>query len=345
MNLHKNHIPIIESIKGKTIAIVYIFEGEDAPGFGHYHIWKSDVISKWINAIQELHCMPFILDVRTFIEKAINRTLPCIDFVVNLNCGSTELSSMGLVPSMCGFLKIPCIPCDTMSIITGENKNISNLIAKASGLNVPKELSADGQKGIYRPLNYGSSFGVKRIDSVNKEKSGIYQEFIFGYDITTPFLYNPITNMMEPLPTIIYLPNDNNREWFFDEKAKETKYGYKREIISKIDANLIKKYIKLIENLSIKTFCRIDARIKCDINEKIDSISDYIVDSKKVYFIEVNPMPTVRIGNSFDFSYQSITEKNSIFEFINALKKENKTVSPHGLLLACSMLSYIKAKY
>ena len=180
MNLHKNYESIIESIKGKTIAIVYIFEGEDAPGFSHYHIWKSDVISKWINAVQEIHCMPFILDVRTFVEKAINRTLPYIDFVVNLNCGSTELSPMGLVPSMCGFLGIPCIPCDTMSIITGENKNVSNLIAKASGLNVPKELSDDSQMGIYRPLNYGSSFGVKRVTSVNKEKSGIYQEYYYS---------------------------------------------------------------------------------------------------------------------------------------------------------------------
>ena len=327
MNLHKNYESIIESIKGKTIAIVYIFEGEDAPGFSHYHIWKSDVISKWINAVQEIHCMPFILDVRTFVEKAINRTLPYIDFVVNLNCGSTELSPMGLVPSMCGFLGIPCIPCDTMSIITGENKNVSNLIAKASGLNVPKELSDDSQMGIYRPLNYGSSFGVKRVTSVNKEK------------------YNPLTHMMEPLPTIIYLPNDNNREWFFDEKAKETKNGYKREIIPRIDEDLIRKYIKLIENLSIKTFCRIDARISCDADEKIDNISDYILDSQNVYFIEINPMPTVRNGNSFDFSYQSITERNAIFEFINALEKDHKTVSPHGLLLACSMLAYIKAKY
>ena len=87
-------------IKGKTIAIVYIFEGEDARGFEHYHIWKSDVITKWMNAVQKLYCLPLILDVRTFVEKAISRTLPHVDYVLNLNCGSCHLSPMALVPAM-----------------------------------------------------------------------------------------------------------------------------------------------------------------------------------------------------------------------------------------------------
>ncbi len=345
MNKEQDFKNMMEKIRGKIIAIVYIFEGEDAPGFGHYHIWKSDVISKWLNAVQELHCMPLILDVRTFIEKSINRTLPYIDFVVNLNCGSTDLSPMGLVPSMCGFLGIPCIPCDTVGIITGENKKISNLIAKANGINVPKDLLNENQNGIYRPLNYGSSYGVKRINSIGQRDSGIYQEFICGYDITTPFLFNPLTKKMEALPTIIYLPNNHSTEWFFDETAKESKNGYRREILPNIDFTLIEKYLKLIESLSIKTFCRIDARIQCKDNEKIDKIDDYILPEEKVYFIEINPMPTVREGNSFDFSYQAISDQYALSKFMDLLRKINGTVSPHGLLLACSMLSYLITTY
>lgn len=69
-------------IKGKTIAIVYIFEGDDDSGFNHFYIWKSNIISKWMNAVQELSCMPLIIDVRTFIDKAINKTLPHIDYVI-----------------------------------------------------------------------------------------------------------------------------------------------------------------------------------------------------------------------------------------------------------------------
>lgn len=330
----------LEKLHGKTIAIVYIFEGEDAPGFAHYHVWKSDVISKWLNAVQELHCMPFILDVRTFTEKAINKTLPHIDYVVNLNCGSIELSPMGLIPSICGFLGIPCIPCDTNSIITGENKKISNLIAKAIGLNVPKDLNSEKEMGIYRPLNYGSSFGVKKVTSIDQSASGIYQEFINGYDITTPFLYNPLTKKMEALPTMIYLPNNFSTEWFFDNNAKENKNGYRREIISNINKDIIEKYLKLIESLSIKTFCRIDARIHCEECNRIDNISNYILLKEDVYFIEVNPMPTIKEGNSFGFSYQHIPENHSIMPFVELLKRTHGTVSPHGLLLACSILAY-----
>ena len=114
-NVTKN---IFESITGKTIAIVYIFEGEMSPGFEHYHIWRGDVISEWLKATQDLRGLPFILDVRTFVEKAMNNTLPKIDYVINLNCGSCELSPMGIVPSVCVFLKIPCIPCDTAAIVS-----------------------------------------------------------------------------------------------------------------------------------------------------------------------------------------------------------------------------------
>ena len=117
------------TLQGKTIGVVYTYEGEEAPGFKHYHIWESDIISHWLLAIQQLKCRPFILDVRTFIEKAIAETLPKLDFVINLNCGGCELSPMALVPSICAFFHIPCIPCNAVSILTGENKKISNLIA------------------------------------------------------------------------------------------------------------------------------------------------------------------------------------------------------------------------
>ena len=99
---------------------------------------------------------------------------------------------MGIVPSVCGFLKIPCIPCDTVAIVSGENKDMANHIAKATGINVPKYLSENDKNGIFRPLNFGSSVGVKR-GAYSHTQKGIYQEFICGYDITTPMVYNPIS--------------------------------------------------------------------------------------------------------------------------------------------------------
>ena len=65
---------LLEKIKGKTIAIVYVFEGDNTQGFQHYDPWKSDVIADWLKAVQELKCLPFILDVRTFAQKALDGT-------------------------------------------------------------------------------------------------------------------------------------------------------------------------------------------------------------------------------------------------------------------------------
>lgn len=131
----------IQKIKGKTVAVVYTFEGDTSGGLDHFFIWRSSIISNWLNAIEELHCLPLIIDVRTFLDKAVNKTLPHIDYVLNLNTGTTDLSVMALIPAVCSSLEIPCIPCNAVTIVTGENKQLSNLIANSIGLQVPQTLN------------------------------------------------------------------------------------------------------------------------------------------------------------------------------------------------------------
>ena len=138
----KEYENMLSQIEGSTIAVVYVFQGDNTSSFQHYDPWKSDVISDWLNAIQELHCMPFILDVRTFAQKALNGTLPHIDYVVNLNAGTKELSVLGLIPSICSFINVPCIPSNAVSTLVGENKYISNLLAYALNTIVPKEIES-----------------------------------------------------------------------------------------------------------------------------------------------------------------------------------------------------------
>lgn len=333
---------IFKEIAGKTIAIVYIFEGENAPGFDHYHIWKSDVISGWINAVQTLHCMPLILDVRTFIEKAINNTLPQIDYVLNLNCGSCELSPMGLVPSMCGFLAIPCIPCDTVSIVAGENKHIANLVSSALQLNVPKYLNEDDDNGIFRPLNYGSSTGVKRGKySKGKSTKGVYQEFIKGFDITTPMLFNPLSRQMELMPTIIILPEVTNVEWYYGENENYTGEGFYKKILPQFSETIIEKYRSLAESLNISTYCRIDARIKCTEEQELKDILINPLEFSKLFFVEINPMPSIRLNNNdFLLSFNSLNNSYGLKKCIDLLDEIVGNTNLNTLLLACSMLAY-----
>ncbi len=329
----------INKIKGRTIALVYIFEGDNSSGFEHFFIWKSNVITKWMNAIQELHCLPLILDVRTFVEKAISKTLPHIDFVLNMNSGTYNLSSMALVPATCSSINVPCIPCSAESIVVGENKLLSNLIAHAIGLNVPKTLNIKNNNGIFRPINLGNSLGVTR--GMNKDyKDGIYQEFIAGYELTTPISYNAITNKMELLPSVIYLPEDQDLNWYNDEKHKQLRQGYKMKKVN-LDKKIVTKYQELVSTISLKNFCRIDARVKCKEQGYYHNPKNDKVLFDDTYFIEINVMPTIRDNNNFCFSFDVIDEKNPFYSLIKVYNHLFDSVNINNFLLANSMLAYL----
>lgn len=328
------------TLQGKTIGVVYTYEGEEAPGFKHYHLWESDIISHWLIAIQKLKCRPFILDVRTFVEKAIAGTLPKLDFVINLNCGGCELSPMALIPSICSFFHIPCIPCNAVSILTGENKRISNLIATATGLNVPKTLPINNTEGFFRPLNLGSSLGTKKGPLTGDEPEGLYQEFIPGYDITTPIVYNPFFNKMDFLPTVLYMSDEENVDWYLGESHKDTREGFKRNTIFSLSKELQESYLRLIKNMDINTFCRIDARIKCCSKYELQALLANPLKSEDIYFIEINPMPTVWINNAFSHSFSEINEKNNFYPYINLLKEFAKETNVYTFLLSISMLAF-----
>ncbi len=335
----------IQSLYGKTIAVVYIFEGEDAPGFQHYHVWKSDVISGWLQAIQRLHCMPLIFDVRTFVEKAINRSIPPIDFVINLNCGSCELAPMGLIPSICGFLSVPCIPCSTLSILAGEDKYIATQIAKARGIQTPSELLPNDPRGIYRPLNFGSSVGVKKGVCTADYRDGTYQEFVPGFDITTPALYNPMTEKMELLPTVMISSETYNPDWFYSEEANCLHTGLCRNILPAFQRELIEQYLDLIRAFSIQTFCRIDARVYWKTSTPIEELLNKSLGPKDVYFLEINPMPSIRTtNNDFLYSFERLEKESNLATCLRTMADLLGDISLNEFLLANSMLSHLRAK-
>lgn len=331
----------LHELFGKTIGVVYTFEGEDAPGFEHYHVWQSDIISKWLLAIQDLKCRPLILDVRTFVDKAIGGTLPKIDYVLNLNCGGCELSPMALIPSVCAFFHIPCIPCDASTILAGENKFMSNLVAKATGLQVPKTLDKDITGGIFRPLNLGSSIGVKR--EFSSLQKGIYQEFIPGYDITTPIVYNPVQQKMDIMPTVLYIAENDDVEWFLGEECKNSRSGFSRKTIFDLSQELEKKYLELTQNVAINTFCRIDARIKCSSSDELKSLLKKPLQLEDIYFIEINPMPTVWINNAFSHSFSEINTSDNFSTYLSYLEEIVPQITLHNFLLSIAIMAFTTA--
>lgn len=346
--MNKDYMTFLKKMRGKTIAIVYIFEGENAPGFKHYWIWKSDIITGWMNAVQELECLPFIIDVRTFIQKAINQTLPHIDFVLNLNCGSYDLSSMSLIPSMCSFLSIPCIPCDACSILTSENKRISNLIAMAKGIAVPPILTESSKNGIYRPLNLGNSIGIERGLCLSKDKRlGTYQEFIPGYDITIPIVFNPAIQDIDLFPAIVYIPLSKDPYWIYDEQEKENDDNFEVLINSKIENACKQNIINFAKEFPINTFGRIDARLKCVDKELSKEIIQKPLNTEDLYFIEINSMPTIESEDSFEYGLDYIVKHpdNTFYPCATIYYNTIKKPTINGFLLFCSMASFFRAMY
>lgn len=333
-------------LRGKTIAIVYIFEKEDAPGFKHYWVWKSDIISGWMNAVQELECVPYIMDVRTFIQKAINRTLPQIDYIINLNCGNYELSSLSLVPSMCSFLGIPCIPCDATTVVMSENKKISNLLAEIKGIKVPNEVPPYYEDGIFRPLNLGSSIGIQKGRPNSPKYPGLYQEFIPGYDVTIPIAYNPNKLDIDLLPPLVYLPKSNDPQWIYDLNEKYTEIeGFAKLPILDIESLTYNVLLDFAHTFPITTFGRIDARIKCNDDKLSENIIKKPLSLENLYFIEINSMPTIEFGDSFEMAYD-VAKKHKEHSFHKSIVKYCEMIkhpSMIGFILLTSICSSFKA--
>ena len=332
---------ILQSLFGKTIAIIYIFEGEDASGYEHYESWKTDVISSWMFAVEELHCLPLLMDIRTFVQKVMNKTLPYVDYVINLNNGTRNISTLGLVPSVCAFLNIPCIPCNTITTVCGEHKKISNIIAEKIGVNVPQTLLPTEQSGIIRPIGLGSSIGVKRgFEGDKKFDKYLYQEFINGFDITTPLLFNPTTSELDVLPAIIYTPNQPNVEWFLGEEQKRLHQGYTKQAVL-LSQEAKEKYILLAKEMGIYSYCRIDARLHCENYEEFATLKSDCIPLSRLYFLEINPMPTIKNNINFHTSMDALNEESSLYVCYETYKELISNATHTGFILSCSMLSLI----
>lgn len=334
----KNYIKnALNEIKNKVIAIVYTFENENAPGFQHYDFWRSEVLSDWLRAIEELNCKPYILDVRTFIFKVSTSTLPHIDFCINLNAGNMNIDNLCIIPSLCSFLNIPCLPCSAKACAIGEDKYFANLIASTGRINIPKKLQPNMEGGIIRNRNYGSSIGIRKTNHSTKcSPEEICQEFIEGYDATIPILYNPITNKLEVLPPVVY-KHPYSQQWFLDEQAKK-QHSYEKTI-GFLSNDATEEILNLANKFDILTYCRIDTRITGYSFEQKKSIS-----INDIYFIEMNPTPTIHNNINFAFSILNISSDYQHSLCLKIYKELISKSSITGYILFCSILAF-KAKH
>lgn len=272
------------------------------------------------------------------LSKVVNTTMPQIDYVINLCNGLKDIPVLGAVPAVCAFDALPCIPNNAKTIMIGEDKRISNHLATLSGINIPRETSIESDNGIIRPISFGSSIGVMKTPVPRPTYDYICQEFIEGYDVTVPIMYNPLYEDFEVLPGVLYLPCHADPEWFLGEEEKQLHTAYEKVGIE-IPVSIQKNLLSLAKLFQVDTYCRVDTRIRTSEILSRDRIPSFSFELKDLYFLEINTMPTIKEGINFHTSIVNMGTRNRMSAAFDLFKEHVKNPSITGFILASSILA------
>ena len=93
--------------------------------------------------------------------------------------------------------------------------------------------------------------------------------------------------------------------------------------------------------MGINTYCRIDARLKCDDVNDLYSILQGVIPLERLYFLEINPMPTIKANINFHTSLDGLTEQNPLYACYDAYKELVQNASHTGFILSNAIISYL----
>lgn len=307
-----------EHLAGSRIALVYSFPKISDPSSRWYDRWRSRVIMSYGEALERLEILPFYCDVDTFIEKAALGSLPSCDAAISLNAGVWPVSNFALVPAVAQWYQIPVVPCTADVIIAGERKDLANAMAVRAGLRVPKTYEQGGLSEarserfvVVKPRDLGGSYGLQKTsgEHLNEEDFNggkIVQRFIPGYDVTVPVFTDATSGEIVVGDATVYFPsNADPTSWVYDRAAKDAYVGGEKvtSVVRHqfpLDEYARKQVIDLCSAIGVDCFARIDFRIELD---KPDVLK--VITADRLYFIEINPMPTVCTGLAFIESFRS----------------------------------------
>ena len=188
--------------------------------------------------------------------------------------------------------------------------------------------------GIIRHRSYGSSVGIRKTNAnTHCNVDEISQKFIIGTDVTVPILFNPISMNLETLPAIAYIHN-NGKDWFLGSNEKLAHDYEKISVI--IPKEISNALVNLAKKFDISTFCRIDIRIESFDYKKSESIS-----LDDIYFMEINPTPTIHNNINFANSIKCLSQADSHYRSYQLYKKHIIKYSITGYILMCALYAII----
>ena len=245
------------------------------------------------------------------ILHQINTGTFSYDLVYNTVEGVKSRNREGLLPSLLEICGIPYIGTDSFGLSLTLDKSLTKILARHLGILTPDfYVVTPGQLSqtilkcikklrcplILKPNFEGNSSGIvvcktheeASIESVNMleeyQSPILCEEFILGKEITVPLIGNDPENMIFGVTTVDIQKSD--RFWL-DVNTKM--FGDYHNIPLELPNQIANEYrdicVRLFQAIGCHDFARFDFRMSPD---------------NHIYFIEINPLPALFRGGSFD---------------------------------------------
>lgn len=233
------------------------------------------------------------------------------DLVYNTMEGISSRNREGLAPSLLEIFHVPYMGTDAFGLSLTLNKHLTKIIAENYGIAIPKSTIINPCDSIdtirerikdiplphmIKPNYEGNSSGISRCVGMDESITTIFwlakqykseilcEEFIFGKELTIPFIGNDFNSAMWTITTVDVQDSDD----FWLDKNWKTIGDYRNIIftVPKETRERISYAVStLFHVLGCKDYCRFDFRLSMD---------------GCPYFIEANPLPALFKGGSFD---------------------------------------------
>ena len=329
-------------LRGCRVAIVYSHCAEGAPEERWYHRWRTNVVAMFSQAIEHCGAIAVFFDLDQWIEHCA-RPRSKIDYLVNLNAGNRSLDQWGIAPALAEWAGIPVFPCSAFTVMLGEAKDVSKIIARSHGwktARAPNEGLTEGDLVVRKPRSFGSSVDLERGPLKTMEpRSGdwIIEEFVPGYDATIVSFYAAVTNSFECHGAQSIIPETTSPEsWMYDAFEKRhtgerTKIDFRQCPVS---AELARKSVELTQSLGSRFVSRIDVRVS---RKPTPSTPIEFADCT---FLEINPMPTIGPRNSVTEFAARYVEQNVAHDDLGWLSKiaADRIERAAAYILSCGLM-------
>jgi len=338
----------LKDLHSETWAIVYAYNSPKNSLNLWYDRWRYDVINDYVEATSKLGVEPYIIEIDNYLRMTRSE-MKQFDFIINLNSGATPVSNIGTVQSIAEWHQIPSFPNTADAVMVGERKDVC-LPFFRNWFRTPQEIksgigSTADFKLIMKPKTMGNSRGIRIIeigDTIPSEYSPsahLLEEFIPGFEVSVPVVFDPIAGKYLPMPPVVYFPEtEDPTNWFLSESAKLSQHTDYGRQLGEMTSELVNSLVGASEAFGFTDLARFDFRWKTA------TPNAGPIDVRDLYFIEINCLPTLNRHVNFLLSTRKYIQHSDSPFARHALACGSEDTAPLLYLLLNSRYRSLKTK-